>query len=162
MQKCWSHANIPRWRKIELYAAIVLPKLLYNLESVWLLQADKRRLDGFHARCLRQILSIPSAYVSRISNKEVLEKANQLPLSSILLDRQKAFYVKTAALPGDSFLRMLTCQPESNAPRRWAANRKRGRPKQQWADCVSKLLNDRCLLASSPLPSSPPSFGSAQ
>ena len=52
MQRCWSHANISRHRKIELYTAIVLPKLLYNIDSIWLLQADKRRLDGFHARCL--------------------------------------------------------------------------------------------------------------
>ena len=29
LQRCWAHANICRKRKLELYSAIVLPKLLY-------------------------------------------------------------------------------------------------------------------------------------
>ena len=48
LQQCWSHANISMARKVELYRAIVVPKLLYNLESVWALQADKDRLNSSH------------------------------------------------------------------------------------------------------------------
>ena len=142
LHKCWAHANITRGRKIELYKAIVVPKLMYNLESIWLLQADKRKLDGFHARCLRKILSIPSSFVSRISNKTVLERSGETPLSTTLSERQTALYCKIAALPEDNFLRMLTCDPHSSEPRRWDLRRKRGRPKQQWSACVHNQCDD--------------------
>jgi len=143
--KCWSHANINRARKIELYRAIVLPKLLYNLETLWLLQADRDRLDSFHAQCLRRVLRIPSSYVSRVSNEEVLERAREYPLSSTLRWRQTALYKKISALPGDNPLRLLTCQPGTDLPRRWAHRRRRGRPKQQWAPCVYNLLPTHSL-----------------
>ena len=108
LSKCWSHANIRCARKIELYKAIVLPKLLYNLETLWLLQADKDRLDSFHAQCLRRVLRISSSYVSRVSNKDVLARAGERPLSSTLRGRQTALYKKIAALPGDDPLRFCT------------------------------------------------------
>ena len=120
LSQCWSHANICRARKIQLYKAIVLPKLLYNLETVWSLQADRARLDSFHVQCLRSILRIPSAYVSRISNNEVLERAQEPPLSETLRDRQMNLYRKIAALPEDNLLKFLTCEPGTGLPRRWA------------------------------------------
>eukprot|EP00959_Pyramimonas_sp_CCMP1952_P160766 3362260-Pyramimonas_sp.AAC.1 len=56
-------------RKVKVYRAIVVPKLMYNLEYVWALQADKDRLNAFHVQCLRKIRRIPCAYVSRVSNR---------------------------------------------------------------------------------------------
>ena len=140
LSNCWSHANICRDRKIQLYKAIVLPKLLYNLETVWALQADRARLDSFHAQCLRRIFRIPSAYVSRISNKTVLERAQESPLSETLRDRQMKLYMKISALPEDNLLKLLTCEPGTKLPRLWGQKRKRGRPKQQWASSVYALL----------------------
>ena len=32
--QCWSHANIPRSRKVDIYTACIVSKLLYNLESL--------------------------------------------------------------------------------------------------------------------------------
>ena len=140
LQRCWSHANISRHRKLELYCAIVLPKLLYHIDSIWLLQADKRRLDGFHARCLRIILSVPCSYVSRISNNDVFEKARLSLLSVILAGKQAKLYNAIADMPHGSLLRDLTCEPGSREPRRWALKRRRGRPKQQWAECVHNAI----------------------
>ncbi len=68
----WKHCNISRSRKFCIYEACVLSKLLYGLESVWLLQADRNRLDSFHAQCLRRILGIPPAFPSRVSNATVV------------------------------------------------------------------------------------------
>eukprot|EP00959_Pyramimonas_sp_CCMP1952_P396405 8305453-Pyramimonas_sp.AAC.1 len=87
LSHCWSRANICRDPKIQLYKATVLPKLLYNLETAWSLQADRARLDSFHVKCLRHIFRIPSAHASRISNDEVLERAQEPPLSETLRDR---------------------------------------------------------------------------
>ena len=134
--KCWSHANITKRRKLELFRAIVLPKLLYNLESLWLLKAERNRLDSFQAACLRQILKIPNAYISRVSNDEVRAHAGARPLSVDLLERQGKLYNKISHLPEGHILRDLVCEPGGNTPRKWCRKRKRGRPKCQWASCV--------------------------
>ena len=41
----WKHANITRQRKIQVFDACVVSKLLYSLESLWLLQEDRKKLD---------------------------------------------------------------------------------------------------------------------
>ena len=127
-------------RKVKLYRAIVVPKLLYNLESVWALKADKDRLNAFHVQCLGKICRIPCAHVSRVSNRSVLEQTGEHDLSEDLLERQKKLYNSIAALPQDHPLRKLTCNPNSVAPRVWDENRARGRPKQQWAPSVYAAL----------------------
>lgn len=50
-----------------------------------------------------------SDHVSGISNKEVFEKAGQLPSSAILMTKQEKLYTTIAALPCVSLLRTLTC-----------------------------------------------------
>ena len=140
LQRCWSHANVTRQRKIELYQACVVSKVMYNLESLWLLQADVHRLDAFHVKCLRVICRIPCSYISRITNQHVLEVAGQHPLSELLRDRQQKLYRQIAQSPETSLLKKLTCEPGSDLPRRWAGKRRRGRPKQQWAACVFAQL----------------------
>eukprot|EP00959_Pyramimonas_sp_CCMP1952_P021659 456700-Pyramimonas_sp.AAC.1 len=70
LHKCWAHAGISKSRKLRLFDAIVVPKLLYNLESLWILQADRNRINSFQASCFRQILRIQHAYYSRVSNAE--------------------------------------------------------------------------------------------
>ena len=140
LQQCWSHANISMARKVKLYRAIVVPKLMHNLESVWALQADKDRLNSFHVQCLRKICRIPCAYVSRVPNRSVLERTGEHDLSKDLLERQKKLYNGIAALPEEHPLRRLTCKANSNLPRIWDENRSRGRPKQQWAPSVYAAL----------------------
>ena len=138
--RCWAHANITRGRKLELYSAIVLPRLLYNLETLWLLKADRKRLYSFNAQCLRRICRIPHSFLSRVSNDQILNRCRARPLSEALRERQTSMYNKIAGLSQDHPLRVLTCQPGSSLPRIWDQCRKRGRPKQQWASCVYKLV----------------------
>ena len=142
LHKCWSHANNSRLRKVTLYRAVVVSKLLYNLESVWTLQADRNRLNSFHAQCLRKICRIPCAYVSRVSNHSILERTGEHLLSEDLFTRQKKLYKTIAALSEEDPLRKLTCEPNSNAPRIWDESRSRGRPRQQWASCARTLCAD--------------------
>ena len=136
LQRCWSHANISRRRKIELYHACVVSKLSYGLDSMWLLSRELRRLDAFHIRCLRCICRIEPSYISRVSNAIVLETAGQAPFSTILRHRQLALYEQTVRMDDDNPLRGLTCEAGSDRPKVWAASRRRGRPKQQWAPSV--------------------------
>ena len=58
LQQVWSHAGVGVARKIELFNAIVVSRLVYGLSTIWLVSAQRKRLDGFFARCLRQILKM--------------------------------------------------------------------------------------------------------
>ena len=141
LESCWKHANITTKRKTDIYIACVVSKLMYCLESLWLLQADRHRLDAFHAKCLRRILNIPCSYISRISNENVLNLAHQSRVSVLLEHRQNALYHKIATSPESDILRRVTLQPASIFPRIWMSTRRRGRPKLQWAPCVYKRLS---------------------
>ena len=54
----WKHSRITKHRKVQLFEALILSKLRYATASAWLLKAELRRLDGFQAHCLRQILNV--------------------------------------------------------------------------------------------------------
>ena len=118
LRRCWAHANISQKRKLELYRAIVLPKLLYNLESIWLLAADRKRLDSFHVRCLRRICKIMPSFISRVSNQQVLITAHEHPLGEVLRERQVKLYTSVMLLGEDSFLRRLICEAGTDLPKK--------------------------------------------
>ena len=138
LQKLWSHTSVGKRRKLYVYSSCVISKLLYSLDTLWLLKADKRRLDSFHCKCVRKILGIRHSYVSRVSNAEVLTQAGERPLSDLLLDRQVKMYGKIAISGSHSLVRKVVCQADGT-PKNWAAHRRRGRPRQQWAQEVYKL-----------------------
>ena len=50
--------------------------LLYGLEGIVLTKSLKQRVNYFHTKAVRNILRIPAAYMSRISNKQIIEIAN--------------------------------------------------------------------------------------
>ena len=48
------------------------------MEGVVLTQSLKQRIDYFHVKALRNIMRVESAYMSKISNKKILDKANEI------------------------------------------------------------------------------------
>ena len=62
----WNHAAVNLERKLYLYRALVETKFLYALASTCLTKAQEHQVDGFQARCLRQILRITVAVISRM------------------------------------------------------------------------------------------------
>jgi hypothetical protein len=136
LQTVWKHANLTRERKLEIYHACVIPKLLYALESLCLLKADRQKLDCFHFRCLRRICGIAHSYTSRVTNKVVVATARAKHLSKQVLQRQLMLLHKLANQPADSYARQLTFQSDMLLPKRWVSSRSRGRPKLQWVDTV--------------------------
>ena len=52
------------------------------MESIWLTPDQVARLERFHFLCMRSILKIPAAYISRISHAEVHELAHQKGLKA--------------------------------------------------------------------------------
>ena len=69
LRKMWSHSSVGVARKFKIYESCVLSKLMYSLDSVWLLRAERARLDAFHCRCLRRLLGIPCSLISRITKQ---------------------------------------------------------------------------------------------
>ena len=97
--RVWSHAGISRYRKLQIFNACVASKFLYSLESLWLLQKDKRRVNSFQCSCLRRIAKIQPSFISRVSNDEVFNLTKQEKISATLEKRQIRLYQKIQALP---------------------------------------------------------------
>ena len=142
VQQIWKHANITKRRKIDIYMSCVVSKLLYSLDCETLRICDRKRLDGFHCRCLRVICRIPHSMISHVSNASVLEIAGVSALSSLLAERQVILYGRIALLPQSSFLRSAVFSGQEIAPRSFTGNRRRGRPRITWASIQhSKALH---------------------
>ena len=129
-------------RKIEIFDSCILSVLRYGLRATWLGVAAMRRLDGFHARCLRKLLRIPPAYVSRISNSSVFTKASSKPFSSQLRRHQLLLWGSVAAEPDDSIIRETIFCAGSILPKEAAATRRVGRPRHTWANELHRIAVD--------------------
>ena len=84
--RVWAHASINRTRKLQIYKGCVESTLMYGLHTCWLNKSQRRRLDGFQARCLRRLLGILPSFLSHVPNKDVLSAAGTAPLSTTLLE----------------------------------------------------------------------------
>ena len=136
LQRLWNHSTLSVKKKLQIFDACVISKLTYGLHVAWLNKAERRRLDGFHCRCLRSIMKIPMAFYSRVSNVEVLRRAQTRPVTTVLLERQLLYLHRLANLPGDSQLRRSVFRPGSFELQRPAGVRRVGRPRTNWADAV--------------------------
>jgi hypothetical protein len=132
LQRVWSHSSLPRQKRIDIFQACIVSKALYGLEVACLNVSEKRRLDGFHARCLRRICKIQPSYVSRVSNATVLATAQQQPLTRELLRRQQLYFGELVRRPGEDPVRRSVLEPEGLQPRVLPGARRVGRPRTSW------------------------------
>ena len=132
LQKVWKHSS-PHWtRKVEIYKALIESKLMYSLSCLCLSLADRRRLDGFRNRCLRRILGIPPAFISRVSNAEVRRQAHCHAAADLLLHRQLLLFGKAFRSPPDSPMHSNSFIPGTLQPVTNAYVRRVGRPSREW------------------------------
>jgi len=136
LQRVWRHASIAKARKMTIFKACVLQRLLYCLDTTWLTASALRKLDGFQARCLRKILGIQHAYWSHVSNASVLQQAQEWPLSVVLKHRQLKLFGRIARMSNTSPLRQVTFESSSVEAKVWPGTKRRGRPRDAWAPCV--------------------------
>ena len=137
----WKHTSIHAERKIEVFQSFITSKVMYSFSTVWWNKAERRRLNGFQARCLRRILNIPAAFVSRISNKTVLSKSGQLPYTCQLLRHQLLWFGKVGRAPNDDFTRKLTFQNDTVISATSLLMRRKGRPNDEWATCLYNSIS---------------------
>ena len=139
LQQLWRHSGVPLHEKIKFFRSFVLSRLRYGLATFWLVTAQRRRLDGFVARCLRRILHIPAAFISRVPNADVLEKAGMKPFSEQVLLHQLCLLRKVALTTADHPLRKDTFVDQTLTPQIGRFIRRVGRPRQDW---TTQLLRE--------------------
>ena len=125
------------------FDSLIVSKLSYGLSTVSLVKSQRRRLDGFYARCLRKILRVQPAYYSRVSNKTVLDKAGVKPFSEQILLRQMLLLGKVARSPAGEPLRRDTFAGEGIDPQIGRFVRVVGRPRQDWTNYLVKEGSSR-------------------
>ena len=137
LSRIWAHANIKLHRKLDILDSCVVSKLLYGLHTACLSKTELRRVDGFYARCLRRVLRVPPAYISRVSNDTVLRRARRTSLSTRLRQQQLILLGKVARRADEDPVRRCVFEP-GGLVQRPMGQRKRGRPRRSWNDVVCK------------------------
>ena len=138
LRKLWSHADVSVTDKLRFFQSLIVSRLQYGLVTMCLVTAQKRRLDGFYARCLRTILKIPAAFISRVSNASVFEKARVRPVSQQLMLQQLVLLRKIAPSPADSMLRRSTFVANTLVPQTGRYVGRVGRPRLDWSTDVMR------------------------
>ena len=139
LAKVWTHSSLTWKPKLQIYTSLIESKLFYALASCCLTRADERRLDGFQNRCLRKLTGIKSAFISRVSNTTVLQKAQHRAASEILRKRRLIFFGKILRCPPDHPLRACCFVGTTWHPINDFYVRRVGRAKQEW---VKQMLGD--------------------
>ena len=103
---------------------------------------------------MRRVLRIKASFYSRISNEEVWKRAKTVPLSDKLLTQQLKYlgHVMRAEHTDPIY---FTCFNESLHYRTYGFVRRRGRPKEQWADELIKLVAQRSNHTATPIRATP-------
>ncbi len=140
LRRIWNHTYLSCKAKFNIYMACIVSKLMYGLQTSWLSKTQRRKLDGFHARALRQISGIRPSFLSRISNEEILQKFYACKLSNLLLEQQLLYFGKIARMPNDAPIRQLIFENDSIRLKRNLGRRRRGRPRLSWSHEVYRHL----------------------
>ena len=97
---------------------------------------ERKRIDGFQARCLRRILRIAPSFYSKVSNDTILKRAGETSLSRKITSEQTKYKNKLETRDQDDPTRvsLMMCPAE----------RILGRQRASW---VSELEKSRSEVA---------------
>ena len=85
-RRVWENTKLTTNTKIAAYQACVLNTLMFGSEYWTLYSRQEQRLNTFHLRCIRRILSI--SWQQHITNDEVLKRAGIPSMFCILAKRR--------------------------------------------------------------------------
>ena len=140
----WSRCSLPTKKRLQFFSSLVVYRLLYGLSSSWLVKRQIRRLEGFYARCLRRILGIPAAFISRVSNATVLARAGTQSLEEQLRRGQLSLLAKAAQAPSGSALRRNVFLKDTLKLVVGHFIQRVGRPRQAWTTSLMQIGADKC------------------
>ena len=129
----WLQSKIQIRTKLRILNSVILPTLLYCLESA-VLEPHIRRLESFQINCLRTIMGI--SIREKKHHTTIRKLAKQQRISSILTQRRLRFLGHLSRMPDHRLAKQLLV----SAP--VGGKRSVGGQKRRWNDVVS---NDRRL-----------------
>ncbi len=145
-------AHLPLKRLIQKYFALVVSKAMHGVQVVAISDEHLATLESMHSRCLRRILNVKAAYISRVSNKTVRRRAKAVTMHTFVRRLQYDLLRTIILLPDLHPLRMVVFEPFTDLEQRVPAlpysannNRKlvRGRPRKTWYSILVPPLLQR-------------------
>ena len=121
-----------------------MSRLVYGLATSWLVKTQRRRVDGFYAKCLRRILRIPSAFISRVSNQHVFDAAGVVPVSLQIEKQQLKLFGQVARSAEGNPMRQDVFVGRTLHPQIAQHIRRVGRPCLNWTEEVIRRGAARC------------------
>ena len=148
----WDNQKLDQGWRLHIYEVKVASTLIYGMDTLTLSEAQLARLDYFNARCLRRIMAIPAAYISRVSNLTVFNRAARatnkkkyIPIGDKIRNRQYLLLGHIIRNESSSDHAKLSAIDE-NGRRVSIFNKRIGRPRSKWltsvTDRIWKLLHD--------------------
>ena len=131
-KRVWENKNLSTRTKISVYQACVLSVLLYGSESWSLYPVQEEKLNVFHQRCLRRILTI--SWKDHVPNCIVLKTAN-IPSMFALLSQRRMRWLGHVRRMSDGRIPKDILYGELEE-----GNRPRGRPKLRFIDVCKRDL----------------------
>jgi hypothetical protein len=88
----WSQAKIKTALKARAFKQIFYPMVLHGLTHVWLTDGLRDRLDAWHCRALRRMVTVKVSMISHIANEVIYKKADCNPILKHLESLQLKYY----------------------------------------------------------------------
>ena len=101
----WCQRKIQTNTKVRILNSVILPTLLYGLESTVLLEPHVHHLESFMIRCLRIILGV--SVREKKHHTTIFKMAKQPRISSILSQHPLRFLRHLLRMPEDQLPRQL-------------------------------------------------------
>ena len=130
----WERRGITLTTKLKVYRAVVLTTLLYGCETWTPYKRHEKQLNGFHLRCLRNVLNI--RWQDRIPDTEVLERAGLQTITTIIRKAQLRWAGHVSRMP-DSRIPKQLLYGELSQGKRTA-----GGQKKRFKDSLKTALKD--------------------
>ena len=134
LNSIWRNKGLSLHIKIRLYKAIVLSTLLYSSETWPMTVANLKRLEAAHHRWQRKILGI--TWGDKIRNEEIRRRTGMEKIEEVMKRTRLRWLGHLHRMDEDR----IPKQAMDWVPSGW--KRKRGRPRKNWKDTISKDLAD--------------------
>ena len=149
LKRVWRHAGLSRHRKLQIYKACVVSKLLYNFSTLWLTDTHMNSIDTFHYRCLRSIANIPTTWgamqigIPRTSNEAVRDMLGETLLSDEVRLHQLKLLGHILRRPQEHPARIVSFD-RFLEPQQWGGPFRAGRRRSKWTEQVLALATTIC------------------
>jgi len=143
LAKTWTHSALTWKQKLRIYLSLVESKLLYSMATLTLTVAQGRKINGFQNRCLRKVVGVLPAYVSRVSNAAVLAKAAHTLATDILRKKRLQLFGKILRVEPQHPLKRACFIPGTFVPVTEQYVRRVGRPSKEW---VREVMQEAAAL----------------